>query len=824
MEVIPFENGVKCILEKREGTGVVAVQVWVRVGSKYEEPPLAGITHLIEHLIFKGTEKGENYELAPRIEALGGTINAFTSYDNTVYHIVVPKDAFETGFDLLVNAVRNPLFPEAELAKEKGVVIQEIKMGEDNPQRKLFKELFALAYKGHPYGRPIIGYEETVSAMSRADVTAYFQRHYRWDNMAVVIVGDFDMGRAKALLKQHLSGKETGGPGPSMKAVRAGNGEGRSSVVHKNVKESYLAYSCPVPSLVHKDIPALEVLSNILGNGESSRLQRELKDKKRLVSNAGTFLFTPREGGLFIMTASFKGSDYEAVKQGLDGEIERLLKEGPDAWEMEKAKNQVRASYVYSAETVQGKAREVGYYETIADDPFFTEGYLKALDTVTVADVKRVLATYVVGAKKELAVILPQAPSNPTTLQLENGLKVVVNENKAAPSFSFMIGFVGGLKEEQEGKNGSFNVLSKMLLHGTKGLDAQGIARKIDMLAGDISPVSGKNVFGLSGKFLAKDFDEVLTLVKELLTESEPRDEELKKVKDEVLSDIRQRDDESASYTFVRMNRLFYKGHPYGKDTIGNAEEVEGLTLGDIEGLYRDYVGPKGAVLAISGDLRRHEVEKAATRIFSGWKGTSRPLRKIGFQLSEGKKSLVEREIAQTHLVFSFSGPGLVDGDRYAVEVMDAALSGMGGRIYKRLREERPYAYSLTFFNQMAYETGAIGLYMGTEQKYVADARKVFKKEIEAMRETGLTADEVEKARRYLIGTNYVRMQTNSAMASSMCLDTIYGLGPNFFKVWPGRIEKVTKEEVDRVVKKYLIWDKMVEVRLGPAKAAKSDE
>src|SRR5208337_4115818 len=131
---------------RRKGAGVVAMQVWVKVGSRNEDDRVAGITHFIEHLIFKGTEGGKGYEIAPRIEALGGSINAFTSYDNTVYHIVMPRKSFETGLQLLAGSVLRPAFPEEELEKEKKVVIEETKMGEDDPQRKLFNELFSASY------------------------------------------------------------------------------------------------------------------------------------------------------------------------------------------------------------------------------------------------------------------------------------------------------------------------------------------------------------------------------------------------------------------------------------------------------------------------------------------------------------------------------------------------------------------------------------------------------------------------------------------------------------------------------------------------------
>ncbi len=205
MDVMRLDNGLKCILEKRAGSGVVAMQVWVKVGSRSEADRIAGITHFIEHLIFKGTDVGGGYEIAPKIEAMGGNINAFTSHETTVYHIVMPTHSFETGFQLLADSVRSPAFPQDELEKEKKVIIEEIKMGEDDPQRKLFTELFRVSYPGHPYGRPIIGYRESVSAIGRSDILSYFKEHYTPPNMAVVVVGDFDEERVRDLLDQQLT-------------------------------------------------------------------------------------------------------------------------------------------------------------------------------------------------------------------------------------------------------------------------------------------------------------------------------------------------------------------------------------------------------------------------------------------------------------------------------------------------------------------------------------------------------------------------------------------------------------------------------------------
>jgi zinc protease len=814
MKIIRLDNGLRCILEQRKDSGVVAIQVWVRVGSRYEDDRVAGVTHFIEHLIFKGTEKGEGYEIAPRIEALGGSINAFTSYDNTVYHIVIPADAFETGFELLTESVKSPSFPEKELEKEKKVVIEEIKMGEDDPQRKLFRELFGASYPGHPYGRPIIGYAESVSAMTRSDVLSYYADHYGPDNMSIVVVGDFDEGKAEELLRRQFSGVP--GKGKTTEGSTAPGEENRARIVEKNVAESYLTISYPIGSFTHPDTPALEVLSKILTDGDSSRLQSTLKHAKRLVTDADTYLFAPAGKGLFVIMATFRGKDHEAVRRNIQEELDCLSKNGLEQWEIEKAKNLVRASYVYGEETVQGRARLVGNCDTLTEDPGYTEKYLAAIEKVDEADVRRVLDSYLGEGVASIAVLVPKKASNPREIVLGNGMRCAFNHNTASPSFAFMIGFVGGLKEEKPGQNGIFTVLSRMLLRGTRDLDAQAIAKRIDTLAGSLSPVSGRNVFGLSGKFLSKDADEALGLLKTLLTETVIREEELAKVKEEVLSELRRRDDEAVQYTFTWLNRELYAGHPYAADQVGTPGDVAGLTKADLDGLYGGYVSPGGAVLALSGDMEPARAEDLVRTLFLDWKGPGHTLRKHTHELASGREKIVEREMLQTHLIFGFPGPGLIADDRYPVEVMNAILSGMGGRIHRKLREENPFAYAVTFFNQETYETGAVGIYIGTDRTHMADVERIAREEIGKMREEGFSEEEVETAKRYMIGNHYIRMQTNGAMASSMCLDAIYGLTPGFFKVWPKQAERVTKEQVDEAVRKYLILDRMVKIAVGP--------
>ncbi len=820
MEVHTLKNGLKYILEERKNTGVVAVQVWMNVGSKNEEDKEAGITHFIEHLIFKGTDKIKGNDFAKKIEAMGGSVNAFTSFDNTVYHIIIPSMAFREGFELLIESVKKPAFPEQEIAKERKVVLEEIKMGEDDPQRKLFKELFKLSYHGEAYGKPVIGFRETVENIKRDDIVHYFRAHYVPANQTIVITGDFDKGLAQDLIMKYLADQKGGRKEARRKTADSHADGDKEKNISKDLRENYIALAYGIPRRTNPDVPAIDVLGTILGDGESSRLQEELKKRKAIVNGISTYVFTPQEEGLFVVYANYSGDEAQKVTGGIESEVRRMQQEDVSAWELVKAKNMLKAYYIYDAESAQGRARQIGDAATMTGDPEFIGKYLKAVDKVTAADVRRAAAKYLTVKDRRTVTMGRKKVANPYKKSLDNGLKVLVNRNDSSPTFSVRIGFVGGLKVEERGKNGEFNILSRMLLKGTKQKSSSDIAREIDMLAGTLSPYYGRNIFGLAGKFLSKDIKTVIPLIRELLLESSFTAEELTRVKREVMSEIRQRDDDPISFTFVRFNEAMFANHPYGFDPIGTEKEVEKLSLDDIGGLYKQYVTPNGAILAFSGDVDEKEIFGMVEDLFRDWKGKKTELKKIYKEPSKQTVD-IDKDIEQVHIVFGFPGPGLIDKDRYAAEVLDAALSGMGGRIHSALREENPYAYAVTFFNQMAYETGTMGIYIGTSPAFVKDVERVARREIRKILDKGFTEQEVEDGKNYLIGNHYIRMQSNGAKASAMCFDSLYGLDPDLFKTYPNQVKKVTKADVDGVARKYISLDRMVEVRVGKVKPGK---
>jgi len=814
VELVRLDNGVSLLLDERPGSKVCAIQFWVRVGSKYERDENSGVTHFIEHLIFKGSKKLRANEIAWRIEGLGGSINAFTSYDNTVYHIVVPKDSCEEGFSLLSEAVLNPVFPEEEIEKERKVVLEEIKMGEDDPQRKIYKELFSLSYGDHPYGRPIIGFPETVGKLSRREILSYFEDHYVPQNITVVVVGDFRRKTIEELAKKTLEGI----PGKKVDSIQFVGVPfgGRTKIIEKDVLESYLALSYPIPPVAHEDIPVLEVLSSLLTEGESSRLIAELKNRKKIITYASSFSFAPEGEGLFVIYVNFKGREFRYVLRELEGEIKRLLQGVPE-WELRKAKNQIRASYIYGMETVQGRARMIGHYYTLVRDPSFVEKLLERVDRVCEEDIKRAIIKYFGEERRNVVALIPpqrENKSNPVFGQLKNGLKYAINENLSAPLFSFSIGFAGGLKDEPNQKNGIFNVLSKMLLKGTKRREAKDIAIAIDTLGGEIVPFCGYNLFGISGKFMSKDLHEAMGLLREILMETKFSREELINVKNEVLSEIRRKEDDPVSYVFKKFNSFFYKGHPYEKDPLGNPEDVESIGIEDLIDMYKRHLSPKNCVIALSGSLNIKEAVSLIEAMFSDWEGEKWELKRERIPVKKGE-AFYEKDMLQNHMIFGFRGVSLLDEERYAVEIMDAIFSGMGGRIHHALRERTPYAYATTFFNQMGYDSGVMGVYAAFDPRMLEEVKKTIRKEIESVIKDGFTEEEVERAKRYLIGNYHISMQSNGSVSYRMMVDTFFDLGPQFFKKWPEKIMQVKREEVERIARILLRLEDLTVVIVG---------
>ena len=323
-----LENGLKVILEENRNAPVVALQIWVKVGSADERDEEAGMCHFIEHMIFKGTEKRKVREMAREIESLGGSINAYTSYDQTVFHITLASRYANTALEILADAIQHSTFDPLELEREREVILEEIRMGEDDPSSRLFKQTMATLYQRHPYRRPIIGYEKTVRAITRDPMVSFFKKWYTADRLVFIGTGDFDLSEMEKELKEAFKGFKASDQDLPKRTEETKQGGVRSIVSQGNFKETYLQIGFPITSAIHEDTPALDVLSLILGGGETSRLVQKVKLEKGLVNSISVSSFTPKDPGVFIIGATLPAENVEKASEEILNEVIRLLEEG----------------------------------------------------------------------------------------------------------------------------------------------------------------------------------------------------------------------------------------------------------------------------------------------------------------------------------------------------------------------------------------------------------------------------------------------------------------------------------------------------------------
>jgi len=295
-----LENGLTVVHARVRSAPVVALQIWVKAGSADETLEEAGLAHLHEHMLFKGTPRRGLGAIAREIEARGGEVNAWTSFDQTVYHVVLASAFFAEGLDILADAVRHSTFDKGELAREIEVVVEEIKRSNDSPSRRVSRALFENAFQVHPYRFPVLGTAESVRSFTREKMLAFFHKHYAPDNMVLVVVGDVDVDEegARVQIERQLGGdwgrrRAPLPPRPSEAEPSAP----RFALARDDVREVHYALAFPVPGILAPETPALDVLAVVLGQGEGSRLNLGLKIERALASDVYAYAYTPRDPG-----------------------------------------------------------------------------------------------------------------------------------------------------------------------------------------------------------------------------------------------------------------------------------------------------------------------------------------------------------------------------------------------------------------------------------------------------------------------------------------------------------------------------------------------
>ncbi len=847
---VVLDNGLTVLLQANRNAPVVALNMWVKVGSVYERDAEAGISHVYEHMLFKGTNSRGVGEIAQEIEGSGGDINAFTSFDHTVYHITLASRFLDTGLAVMADAIQHSAFDPAELRKEQEVVLEEIKRGRDIPSRMLTEALFATSYRHHPYRRAVIGDEATVKSLTREHILSFFHTWYVPNNMTLVVTGDFDPAEVLPRIQTAFQDFPSQ-PLPTLQIPQEPiQRELRTVILADDIQETLLDVAYHVPGVLHKDSYAIDLLSFIIGGGESSRLYQTVKAEQELVHAIYTYPFLPKDPGLFVIGASLEEEHWQDALTGILAEVRRMQREGVTATELDRAKRNLESEFIYQRETVQGQASQLGYFEAVLDDLAFEARYLKAIARTTPQDIQRVAQTYLTPNNLTVGIFTPLTDGCQVTperitqtvqarsqsrqrrrssraatekrtrkYQLDNGMTLLVRENHAVPLVAMQGVFLGGLWVEDTAHNGVMHFIAEMGTKGTANRRARTLAEEIESMAGDLSGFAGRNSFGMAVEVLNRDVHQGLDLLADILRNPTFEPEELEKKRADLLAAIKHEEDDLFKVALTLCTQRLFPDHPYGLNVLGTSESVSQLTQDDLMRWYRRYAIPNNLVLAIVGDVEAEAIQQDVTRLFGSWQPRllDLPSPSSAVRPAVGGPVFHQRDKEQAHIIVGMRGTSFHHPDRYALRVLESILASQGGRLFVELREKQSLAYTVTARSLEGLDPFLFFVYIATSPEKTEMALDGIRAELLRVRELGVTDQELERAKRYLVGSYEIELQKNSALAAMLAFDERYGLGYQESDAYAQKILAVTPEMMQHVARTYLLVEHSSVVIVGPS-------
>ncbi|MEW6305622.1 MAG: pitrilysin family protein [Verrucomicrobiota bacterium] len=823
--VTTLDNGLVIIVREDHSAPVVSAQAWCKAGSIHEGRWLgAGLSHVLEHMLFKGTTTRGAGRIDQEVQEAGGYMNAYTSFDRTVYHIDVPNTGARVAIDILCDIMQHATLPEDELEKEKQVIRREMDMGQDDPGRRSSRRLFETAYTVSPYRFTIIGYLDIFNEITRDDVVGYYREKYVPNNVFYVVVGDVRASEVVDQIRACYEKSKARPMPPTVLPLEPRQTSARDVIEEAPIEMGHFHFSWHIPDVRDPDVPVLDVLATLLGMGRSSRLYQRVREKLGVVHRADAWTYSPGNPGLLGSSAMVDGDKFEAARDAILAEVERMKSELVSEAELEKARKQFIAGTLATRKTMQGQAQDLGGNWLAATDLNFSERYLAAVKNVTPADLQRVARAYLTAENRTLYALLPTgcAPRNQISLEesathpvqkleLPNGLRLLIKEDHRLPFVHYRAVFKGGVLAENAQNNGITQMLGKMLLKGTKSRSAEDIATEIESVGGSIESYGGNNSFGVNAETLSSDLGIGLNLLADVILNPVFPEDRFEREREVQLAGIRAQRDHMLHSCYRLMRQTLFGATGYGLDAIGSEESVARLSTGALREFHRRMVVPVNCVLAIYGDVSAKEVKASIEKLLGHWQGAAPATATLpDVNLHGVKQANEKRDKKQAVLVMGFPGTRLDAPDRCTLELLSESCSDLGSRLFLRVREQLGLAYYVGAQSFAGLVPGYFAFYVGTAPEKVEQVREELLKEAELLRTEGLTAEELNRSKAKTIGQKKIYRQDLAHQAMTTALDELYGLGYEHSDHEDAEYEAVSLDDVKAAANKYLRPDAMV--------------
>ncbi len=846
-----LENGLDVCIQESNFAKMFALQCWIQVGSIHEEKREEGMSHCLEHMLFKGTRNFAVGELSRRIEFLGGEMNAYTSFDHTVFYLTLPSLHAKEAVELLAEAIFHSSFDAAELDREKEVILEEMKRGEDSPAHALGRKIFETIYEGTPAATPIIGFEENIKAFTRDDVVHFHQKWYQPENMRVIGVGHVAQQEIFAEIEKHFGQAKNTRKFAEKNLVVKPRQEISVQVVEGDYEQARVEISFPAPALLDDDMLPMDMAAFALGSGESSRLHRRIRDDLQLTSVVGCSMFSPKFGGVIELSAMPRDENFLPCIEALGVELARLRWSEPVTQEeLDRARANAKADRIYSEETVAGQARSLGNamqtpYGLLFD--YVMEAKMNRLNT---HEVHSAVQRWLLPERAVIACVLPKtikvtpaevkesflkAFKQPEDLKnlksfkaddegiykeaLTPQITLVYRQQERAGLFNMMAVASGGLREEKADETGMFHILADLLATSTEDLSYDEMLQEVEGRGAVLAGFSGRDSCGLKLQCLSEQTDDLLPIFADCLLRPVFHEDQLESTRLEIYDDMHMEQDSPSSLAMRKFQQALYEGHPYQYPVWGKEEIVRAWTTEQLMKAFKKWRDGSHWILSGVGSLPFEEVYQKLSELFSDMnRKVGKPTNLVQWlptQLSSGTFE-ISKDREQVHLVMGTLGLNWYDPDRFALDLLANVLGGSGGQMFIKLRDEQSLAYTVSPMQSAGCHRGIFGAYMACSPHKLKEAEEGIEKLWYDLCAKGVTQDELDRARNYLVGSHEGDMQRADSQAMTMGLMELYGLGYNDFSRYTQKLQSVKVEDLQRVAKRLLEGQNRVIVRVGP--------
>lgn len=817
-----LDNGLTVYIKPMPENDTVTVNFWYRTGVLNETPDNSGISHYLEHMIFKGTEKYGPGEADVIIDSLGGMNNAATSLDYTHYYVHIGKDNWHEAFKVFAELLLNPMFDKEEFERERYVVLEEYRRKMDNPMSYLTTMAYHQTFKNHPYAMEVLGTPESINNISREMMIDYYQEFYRPDNKALFIFGNIDpqdVLRKVENFYAEIPPKE--GPVYSDIHKELSYNTGLYEYFFRPMQDSYMAITFPGPSIHDPEYPVMDIISTILGTGNSSRLTRTIRDDLQLAHSISCFSPTLYAGGMTAITAMFNPEHKNELHDAVSKIIRDIAQNGVSQEELDRAKKMILTDITFERESTASLTSYFGYYYALTGSIENGRKYPDRIQQVTPEEVQEVAQKYLDMKKANSFFVFPNElkdyflPQIKEVRSFENITKYnvhdipfIVHPKPGSPIMAMDIFLPFGSAAEPDDKKGLFQLLGSLLNKGTKTRDADTIARTIEGLGADFSVQVQKDFIRISTSCLREDFDDLSRVIWDILKNSTFPEREFLREKELQKNAIRLKINNRMRFAFDKASQQLFEGTPYQYPPEGTLDTVENISREDIIHFYETYFGSNNFLFVITGDIDAEDFLPAISEQLAFIrKGTSLenpPYKEIS--LDQPRFTVQEEDIEQSNIATIYPGVPFHDRENMASFriLLNVLGRGMSSILFRELRDTHGLAYIVGGIPINQKEQSAALFYIGTQNARAGEALQGMDDIIKRVQREGITQEDLEKGINNFIGVYRIQNESSASQNYLLGYYEVMGLGFEYFHQIEDDIRAVTIEDVRNIAQQIL--------------------